>query len=102
MSVDDAAARVSASVVRERIVSALDRLMRQMKTTGIRALLRRVDAEAYRDMVRDANLAGDGRRYRGTGEDEAPPWSSRRVSSLSWARAGRSRWSGGGNCCRRR
>ena len=49
MSVDEAAARVSASVVRERIVSALDRLLRQMKTTGIRALLRRVDAEAYRD-----------------------------------------------------
>ena len=62
VSVDDAAARVSASVVRERIVSALDRLLRQMKTTGIRALLRRVDGEAYRDMVRDAFLAEVRRR----------------------------------------
>ncbi len=59
VSVDDAAARVSASVVRERIVSVLDRLLRQGKTTGVRALLRRVDAEEYRDAVRDAYLADD-------------------------------------------
>ena len=38
VSVDDAAARVSASVVRERIVSALDRLLRHVKTTGVRAI----------------------------------------------------------------
>ena len=59
VSVDDAGARVSASVVRERIVSALDWLLRHMKTTGVRALLRRVDGEAYRDAVRDAYLADD-------------------------------------------
>ena len=59
VSVDEAAARVSASVVRERIVLALDRLLQQMKMTGIRALLRRLDAEAYRDAVRDAYLADD-------------------------------------------
>ena len=59
VSVDEATARVSASVVRERIVSALDRLLRQMNTTGIRALLGRVDGEAYRDRVRDAYLADD-------------------------------------------
>ena len=59
VSVDDAAARVSASVGRERIVSVLDRLLQHMKTSGIRALLRRVDAEAYRDVVRDAYLADD-------------------------------------------
>ncbi len=102
VSVDDAAARVSASVVRERIVSALDRLLRQGKTTGVRALLRRVDADPYRDAVRDAILAGDRAKSRGTGGPSRPPWSNRRGSSPSWARAGRSRWSGGGNCCRRR
>src|SRR5262245_22486266 len=55
----DAAARVSASAVRERIVTALDRLLRQARTAGVRALLRRVDADPYRDAVRDAVLAGD-------------------------------------------
>ncbi len=58
VSVDDAAARVSASVVRERIVSALDRLLRQEKSTAVRALLERVDADPYRDAVRDVILAG--------------------------------------------
>src|SRR5262249_8999570 len=38
-SVDDAAVRVSASVVPERIVSALGRLLRHQKTAGVRALL---------------------------------------------------------------
>ena len=59
VSVDEAAARVFASVVQERIVSALDRLLRLRKTAGVRALLRRVDGEAYREAVRDAYLADD-------------------------------------------
>jgi tetratricopeptide (TPR) repeat protein len=81
VSVDEAAARVSASVVSERIVSALDRLLLPIrlvdvataieqkaetlqvkadlaallpKTAGVRALLRRVDADPYRDAMRDA------------------------------------------------
>jgi tetratricopeptide (TPR) repeat protein len=83
VSVDNAAARVSASVVRERIVSALDRLLLPIrladvaslpakeqkaytlqlradkaallrKTEAVRALLRRVDADPYRDAMRDA------------------------------------------------
>jgi tetratricopeptide (TPR) repeat protein len=53
----EAAARVSASVVRERIVSALDRLLQQQKKAGVRTVLRRVDADPYRDAVRDAVLA---------------------------------------------
>jgi tetratricopeptide (TPR) repeat protein len=56
---DEAVARVSASPVRERIVSALDRLLRDQKTAGVRALLRRVDADPYRDAVRDVVLAND-------------------------------------------
>jgi tetratricopeptide (TPR) repeat protein/tRNA A-37 threonylcarbamoyl transferase component Bud32 len=56
---DVAAARVSASAVRERIVPALDRRLRQERTPGVRAVLQRVDADPYRDAVRDAVLAGD-------------------------------------------
>ena len=59
VSADDAGERVSASVVRERIASALNRVLRQEKTAGVRALLRRVDADAYRDAVRDAVIAND-------------------------------------------
>ena len=57
--VDEAAARVSASVVREQIVTAVDRLLRQERTAGVRALLRKVDADPYRDGVRDAVVAND-------------------------------------------
>src|SRR5262249_57193550 len=60
---EDAAARVSAWVVRERIVAALDRLLRQEKRAGVRAVLRRVDADPYRDAVRDAVLAGDRAKF---------------------------------------
>ncbi|MGO9466151.1 MAG: tetratricopeptide repeat protein [Isosphaeraceae bacterium] len=59
VSPDEAATRVSTSMVRERIVSALDRLLQEGKKTGVRALLARVDAEPYRDTVRDAIVAGD-------------------------------------------
>jgi len=54
VSVDDVAARVSASVVRDRIVPALDRCLPHGKTAGVRAVLGRVDADPYRDAVRDA------------------------------------------------
>ncbi len=59
VSTDDATARVSASVVRERIVAALDRLLRQEKTAGVRTALRRLDADPYRDAVRDGVFAND-------------------------------------------
>jgi tetratricopeptide (TPR) repeat protein/tRNA A-37 threonylcarbamoyl transferase component Bud32 len=58
-SVDAAAARVPASAVLERIVTALDRLLRQEKAAEVRAVLRRVDADPYRDAVRDAVLGDD-------------------------------------------
>ncbi len=84
VSVDEAAARVSASAVRERIVSALDLLLLPKrledvdkftpqlradlaallpKTAGVRAVLRRVDADPYRDAIRDAILAGDRAKF---------------------------------------
>jgi tetratricopeptide (TPR) repeat protein len=56
---EEAAARVSASAVSERVVPALDRLLWQERSAGARAVLRRVDADPYRDAVRDAALAGD-------------------------------------------
>src|SRR5262249_17334796 len=59
VSVDEAAARVSASVVRERIVSALDQLLGLQPSARVRALLQRVDADPYRDAVRDA-IMGQG------------------------------------------
>src|SRR5262249_58592085 len=57
---DEAAARVAASVVRERIVTVLDRLLFwPERKDGVRDVLRRVDADLYRDAVRDAALAND-------------------------------------------
>jgi tetratricopeptide (TPR) repeat protein len=63
VSVEEAAARVTASVVRERIVSALDRLLRAEKRDGMRVLLRRVDPDPYRDAVRTAVLANDQAKF---------------------------------------
>src|SRR5262249_50440956 len=57
--VEEAAARVSASGVSERVVPALDRLLRHEKRAGVRAVLRLLDADPYRGAVRDAVLAGD-------------------------------------------
>jgi serine/threonine protein kinase/Flp pilus assembly protein TadD len=69
---DEAVARVSASAVRERIVSALDRLLVLPQAAGVRALLRRVDADPYRDLVRDAVLArGAAKLAQLAGQDEA-------------------------------
>jgi tetratricopeptide (TPR) repeat protein len=59
VSVDDAAVRVSASEVRDRIVPALDRLLLQEKSTAVRAVLGQVDADPYREVVREMILAGD-------------------------------------------
>ncbi len=92
VSLEEASARISASIVRERIVSALDRVMLPIrledwdrltveqpgiytpqartdiaallpKTAGVRALLKRVDADPYRDAVRDAVVAEDRAKF---------------------------------------
>jgi eukaryotic-like serine/threonine-protein kinase len=71
-SVEDAAARVSASAVRDRIVTALDRLLREEKTAGVRAVLRVLDTNPFRDAVRDAVLADDrAKLVELAGEDQA-------------------------------
>ena len=64
VSVDEAAARLSASVVGERVLWTLDRLLWQEKTVGVHALLRQLDDDRYRNDVRDAVLAADRKRLR--------------------------------------
>jgi tetratricopeptide (TPR) repeat protein len=54
-----AAARASGSAVRSRIITAWDWLLGGERTAGVRAALRAVDADPYRDEVRDALLAND-------------------------------------------
>jgi tetratricopeptide (TPR) repeat protein len=56
---DEGATRLATSVVRARIVSALDRVLRRERKAGVRALLQRLDADPYRDAVRNAVLAND-------------------------------------------
>ncbi len=57
---DKAAGRASASTARDRIVAAWDWLLRQERTAGVRAGLRAVDGDSYRDAVRDAVRDRDG------------------------------------------
>jgi serine/threonine protein kinase/tetratricopeptide (TPR) repeat protein len=59
LSLDESAAKVSVSVVQERIVTALDQLLQHQSNTKVRALLRRLDADPYRDAVRDAVVVND-------------------------------------------
>jgi hypothetical protein len=56
---DAAADRAAGSAVRDRLLSALDRLLAAQKSAAVRAALRALDAQPYRDAVRDAILAGD-------------------------------------------
>ncbi|MBS0265757.1 MAG: tetratricopeptide repeat protein, partial [Planctomycetes bacterium] len=55
----DAAARIGRSPLRERLAAALDFLLWSEKSAGIRDVLRQVDANPFRDAVRDAVLVDD-------------------------------------------
>jgi tetratricopeptide (TPR) repeat protein len=59
VGVEAAVARVSGSAVRERLVAALDRLLREEKSAAVRAALQRLDADRFRDAVRDAERGND-------------------------------------------
>jgi Flp pilus assembly protein TadD len=59
-SPEAAAARASGSAVRGRITAAWDWLLRGEKTAAVRAALQAVDADPFRDEVRDAARADDG------------------------------------------
>lgn len=55
----EVAARVRASAVRDRLIAALDWLLRGQPKNEVHAALRAADPDPYRDAVRDAMLAGD-------------------------------------------
>jgi tetratricopeptide (TPR) repeat protein len=59
VSDEDAAAVVNASAIRERIVAAMDRGLRHANAAAMRSVLRRVDADPYRDAIRDAVVDRD-------------------------------------------
>jgi len=56
VSPEAAAQVVGASAIRGQVVSALDRLLRGDDAEAVRAVLRRVDVDPYRDAVRDVVL----------------------------------------------
>jgi tetratricopeptide (TPR) repeat protein len=56
---EQAAARVSSSTVRERLVGALDRLLRAERSAAVRAALRSLDPDPFRDAIRDAEHDND-------------------------------------------
>jgi tetratricopeptide (TPR) repeat protein len=59
VSAQEASARVSGSAVRDRLVAALDRWLVVDRLPWVRAVLRRADPDALRDLFRDAFLARD-------------------------------------------
>ena len=60
----------------------LDRMLGQEKADGVLAVLRKVDADPYRDAVRDAILAGDGGEGRGPGGAGGRPGAAAGVRRL--------------------
>jgi tetratricopeptide (TPR) repeat protein len=56
---EEAARRVGGSAVRDRLVAALDRWLAAERSADVRAVLRAAGPDDYRDVVRDAVLAGD-------------------------------------------
>jgi serine/threonine protein kinase/cytochrome c-type biogenesis protein CcmH/NrfG len=55
----EAMARLGNSTVRERVLSALDWLLRAQRSDEVRSALRLLDSEPFRDAVRDAARADD-------------------------------------------
>jgi tetratricopeptide (TPR) repeat protein len=71
-STEEAARRVIESPLQDRLVQALDRWLWAERSAEVRAVLRAVDADAYRDALRDAILARDRPRIvRLAGQPEA-------------------------------
>jgi Tfp pilus assembly protein PilF len=56
---EEATARVSGSAVRERLVAALDRLLRAERSVAVRAALESLDPDSFRDAIRDAERDND-------------------------------------------
>jgi tetratricopeptide (TPR) repeat protein len=58
---EDAAGRLTASLVEDRMLTALDLWLADAPSAGVRAVLRSADPDPYRDAVRDAVAARDAR-----------------------------------------
>ena len=95
VSVDDAAAIVDGSAIRERIVLALDRLLWWPNAEALAAVLGRVDADPFRDEFRDAVLARDTKKIVELASDpvalEQPPEFAAALSVRDVVPAGRRR-----------
>jgi eukaryotic-like serine/threonine-protein kinase len=59
---EEAAERVNGSLVRDRLLTALDRWLAMDRSAGVRAVLRSADPDPYRDAVRDAVVVKDRNR----------------------------------------
>ncbi len=67
---EEAAARVKASMVRDRLVAALDRLLVAEPSERVRAVLQVLDPDPFRDAVKDA-FQGEGESGKGGGTGKA-------------------------------
>jgi tetratricopeptide (TPR) repeat protein/serine/threonine protein kinase len=63
-----AAAKVNDSLVRDRLLIILDGWLAANRSAGVRAVLRSADPGPYRDAIRDALIAGDGKALAALGE----------------------------------
>jgi len=70
-SVEEAASLVEASTIRRQIVVAMDRQLWRENVDGLRAVLLWVDADPYRDELRDAILARDRKKVEAMARDPA-------------------------------
>jgi Flp pilus assembly protein TadD/tRNA A-37 threonylcarbamoyl transferase component Bud32 len=69
---DEAATRVSGSVIRNRLVAALDRVLVAGRSARVRATLKVLDSDPDRNAFRDAVLAGD--------REKVAEWAGRAVA----------------------
>jgi tetratricopeptide (TPR) repeat protein len=59
VGVEQESARVWGSTVRDRLVEALDQLLRAERSAAVRAALQSLDPDPFRDAIRDAERASD-------------------------------------------
>jgi tetratricopeptide (TPR) repeat protein len=68
---EPSAAGIDGSLVRDRLLAALDQWLVGEPSAGVRAVLRRADPDPYRDALRDAIVAKDGARQRALAQEPA-------------------------------
>jgi serine/threonine protein kinase/tetratricopeptide (TPR) repeat protein len=81
----ESAAKVNGSLVRDRVLAALDLVLAADPSAGVRAVLREADPDPYRDAVRDAWVARDARAVVAlAGRPEALDQPARFATALGW------------------